>query len=1154
MEEALGPATAVVPPGESRENVAMNAFVGSPQTGSACRRRASSALAGITLAGLLSGGLAGPAAAQGPRWTPLGPNLIVESQAWGARVPATGRINVVAANPYNPFGDVWVGSAGGGVWNGAVYPSIHWQPMTDLLGSLAVGSLALDSCDKSRCETVWVGTGENGIRRDTQYGRGLYRGTYASGDGVYNWFKVGGDLFDHGSITRVVLDPSTADGKGKRLYLAVSSGQTSNSTHSTVTTLPTGGFGIYRSLNGGDSFEKVLDAEAPATDLEIDPLSPRTVYAAFQGKGIWRSGDGGSTWEQIVNGIPASKYTDADWPEIALFHSPLMLKAVLYAVLGGCPHPHLKSPGVPTYCSPVVYRSDNDGADWLEVYSGISPPPPKGTPLTSYTPYTHALTLHPTDPNTLWYGGINLYKSTNGGVSWTTVGASRLHPNHHQVQLFPTDLSPTGIAGYDVSDGGLYLGDGENEWNGEAQNGLGVALMQSLDRSPLLDLLLGGALSNGTNLHLGVDVWQHADDGGTASATLDRNDSEYLYDAAVGGPARRCSGPGYCLHSWSSSGSGFNEGVNISWFPPLVQSRALGAGEYPLFIAGRTAYRSLDDAATWVPITPTSPLGGNQTYPELANIINPVTAIAISPTNPNRVYLGYYGGQVFTTANALSSLPVWLSASSGLPNRPVTALAVSPGDEQLVLATFAGPSTHSVYRSDNAGTSWASFDDSWDGELAPDSANALAFEGNEPYAVWVGTDTGAYRRDSAGAVAAPWTRSLGLPRAAVYAFRWSDDNARLYAATHGRGVWMYGALPTAEAYQEDCCSNGSLYTPQPSISLVAAGFDPNLPFCSLTLVQGTTACAAASYLDGDGAVLSTDSEGYLVASRPPAYEKRRMSWACTGGACAGGLTTSGCAMSSIIVQCGDRTVRTSVHVAQNASNPVSTVFSLGNHPTRGAFSLVPMLKRRDGLSSDLCGVYVAYLPNESELSVLNRAASAVNASTICGRAGVTAQVIGGSPAGVSEDGIPSPYRLKLSAPSQNGVQLVTKVIFSGAVGMGVTGYGNRKTGSEVVPRLTFGGLAQGGDLTFTIISPLGQDTCVIHTDPGDSAIDIISKIEIGMNGRDLGGGLPIGGGGPSPPRPRGLLTSNERVDFPYTHGLIFDCTDPGLTVTLASGR
>ncbi|HKI02770.1 MAG TPA: hypothetical protein VKK31_12400 [Thermoanaerobaculia bacterium] len=211
-------------------------------------------------------------------WVPLGPDLINEGQAWPGRVPVTGRINVVAPNPENPLGDVWIGSATGGVWHGSVHPKNFWHPMTDGAESLAVGSIALDNCSKARCATVWVGTGENSIRRDTQYGRGILKGQWNSATNVYDWTHLGKDNFTRGAVTKIVLDPTTS-GAGKVVFTALSTGQTSNGSHSTVTTFPPGfkdGLGIWRSKNAGQTWHFLFGKKTPVTDLEMDPQDPRS--------------------------------------------------------------------------------------------------------------------------------------------------------------------------------------------------------------------------------------------------------------------------------------------------------------------------------------------------------------------------------------------------------------------------------------------------------------------------------------------------------------------------------------------------------------------------------------------------------------------------------------------------------------------------------------------------------------------------------------------------------------------------------------------------------------------------------------------------------------------------------------------------------------
>lgn len=114
------------------------------------------------------------------QWFPIGPAAIKNGQTYGAgRVEVSGRATVIAVNPFNPQ-DVWMGASNGGVWHStnAGLPGMNWKPMTDALPSLAIGAITLQDCNSTRCNTIYIGTGENNIRRHTYYGRGLiYRQT-----------------------------------------------------------------------------------------------------------------------------------------------------------------------------------------------------------------------------------------------------------------------------------------------------------------------------------------------------------------------------------------------------------------------------------------------------------------------------------------------------------------------------------------------------------------------------------------------------------------------------------------------------------------------------------------------------------------------------------------------------------------------------------------------------------------------------------------------------------------------------------------------------------------------------------------------------------------------------------------------------------------
>lgn len=1085
-------------------------------------------------------------------WKPLGPSLINNGQSGQSnRVPVTGRMTAIALNPQNPLGDIWIGSATGGVWHGAIHPEVGWEPMTDEQPALSVGALALDSCTAVRCATVWVGTGENAIRRDSQYGLGILKGSWNAATHAYDWQQLGADHFSFGNLTRLLLDPTTADGGSKVLYAALSSGITANSTQSTVTTKPLGAYGIWKSLDGGASWALKLGLDSPASDLEMDPVDAKILYAGIRHQGMFRSQDGGDSWQEIGTEIPEA-VRRGDWPELAVYRKPGMDAAILYAVLGTCESPHKKFH--PIGCSPPVYRSNDGGSSWSEVYaakdaSGLS----YLAPILTYSSYNHLLTIHPNDPETVWYGGTQLFRSTDGGTTFSTLAPWALHPDHHQLVLLEFPLSSTGLLAFDLNDGGLFVGNGEFKWSGELQQGLAVTQFQSLDATSWADFLFGGTQDNGGVLFQGTDVWEHNDDGDAAASLIDRDDFETLYDVYVGSPPERCLLPAACGFNFTPIGNGLPDteadlDPNVSWYPPLLQVQPAPGLDHLLYFGTIDLFWSNDDGSSWNKFTPASPLGGTQTFPELGGAMNPVTAIAVAPSNTSRLYVGFYDGQVWTYFWPTHE---WTEISGNLPERPVTSLAVHPEHDNEVFASFAGPGSHSLYRRTKGGL-WNAFDASQDGSLATGSTNQVVFEPVSPYRMWAATDFGAYLRESPEVAGTPWRKTKGLPNVAVYEIRITEDAGAVYAATHGRGVWVYDGDPNIDFYEEACCGTIDLYDPAPFEAITAYAFEPNQA-CTLALYEGTRLCSETS-TDALGGVLKTNSRGFLraEASGQPA---RNVAWACSGGVCAGGVPQARCAADRAELRCGAQAVSKALRRSEEVREPASTALSLELAPRGGSFLLSPMIARGGGASRSLCSVAVSYTAGEELATVLGRAADAVGRDALCAEAGLRAEVSGLLPAAPRrEDEGPEPLALRLTAPGQVGLQLVTEISTLGAGKAVVDGFGSVVRGTRVVPRVTFGGRAAGGEVALTQRSPLGLCTHKVATARGESAEAVAARLAEAFAGRGGIAPLPYEPGCHGGANPRSLLRRGASLFGGLSQGLTVESTDPGLEVTLGASR
>ncbi|MFC1778397.1 glycosyl hydrolase, partial [Pseudomonadota bacterium] len=381
---------------------------------------------------------------------------------WRSIGPAmtAGRIADIAVSHENR--STWyVGVGSGGVWK-TDNRGTTWNPVFDSEGSYSIGCITIDP---NQAGTVWVGTGENVSGRHVGYGDGVYK----SLDGGKSWTNMG--LKDSQHIGQIVVDPRNSN----VVYVAAQGPLWSAG----------GERGLYKTADGGKTWKLILSAGeyTGANEVHLDPRNPDTLFVSLHQRfrnvaalmdggpesGIHKSTDGGKTWRELSNGIPAE-----DKGKIGLSISPAD-PDVVYATIelaqraGG------------------LWRSLDGGESWEkrsdEVYSGTGPH------------YYQEIFASPHDPDTLYQVAPTLYKTVDGGKTMQAVKNKSVHGDYHAVVFDPANPDYLMVG----TDGGVYESfDGAANWKFFANMPITQFYKVTVDYAEPFYNIYGGTQDNNT--------------------------------------------------------------------------------------------------------------------------------------------------------------------------------------------------------------------------------------------------------------------------------------------------------------------------------------------------------------------------------------------------------------------------------------------------------------------------------------------------------------------------------------------------------------------------------------------------------------------------------------------------------------------------------
>ncbi|HUZ00757.1 MAG TPA: hypothetical protein VMU89_10430 [Thermomicrobiaceae bacterium] len=531
--------------------------------------------------------------------------------------------------------------------------------------------------------------------------------------------------------------------------------------------------GLYESTNGGTVW--TIRHNQRTWDLSMhpavigDPSSTKEVFAGC-GDGVFRSADGGTTWSAVT--LPSAP---AAWERIEVCHAPANGNVV------------------------YVFAADASGNGYIwrrgafgGAFSAETLPPGLNTGQAWYDWFA---TTAPNNPDVLYVGAIDVHKgsrSITGAWTWANVSAKigagdSIHPDQHAIAFSPTDPNVV----YVGNDGGVYRSpDGGTSWSA-LNEGLCITEFEYLVGHPQFDAwLIGGTQDNGTLRYEGEEAWYHIQDGDGGGVGENATAPYTCYHTFYGmGMERSTSGGGW--GTWAWIGPNPPAGHSALFYPPLEVNGNV------VVQAGSTVFISTDTGTTW------------------ASVALPAGQVASALTIPtaSRVYAGTTQGNVYRIdlVGGAWQPPVALTQPRvGY----VSHLQVDPTNPNRIWATYSSLGGAHVFRSDNAGTSWANVS----AGLPNIPVNALVIDPAHPNVVFVAADVGVYRTNDAGV---SWTSfSNLLPNALAKDLVFHQPSRMLRVALQSRGAWEIavdsGSMPDVAIYLRDSVVDTGRSSPSPS--------------------------------------------------------------------------------------------------------------------------------------------------------------------------------------------------------------------------------------------------------------------------------------------------------------------------------------------------
>ncbi len=624
-------------------------------------------------------------------WTPMGPFDHNQANSWS---PGQGRINVGIIDPNNA-NVMYAGAPAGGIWK-STDRGASWSPLSDNLAQIGVSGIAIDPRNSN---IIYIATGDDDA--SDSYSVGVLKST----DGGISWSTTGLQ-FNNTQTTAndIYIDPNNSN----TLWVATS-------------------VGLYKTTNAGANWSRTLSGNIK--DIKLKPGDANVIYAV-SASAFYKSTNGGSNFSRIQSGLPSSSgrlvidVTPAN-PDYVYVLSA-RTRSSSYSFQG-------------------LYRSTNSGSSFSKRAES------RNIFESSQAWYDLALAVSDQNPNIVFVGCLNVWKSTDGGNGFSKINnwssprqATYTHADIHFLRYYNGKL----LCG---SDGGIYISENNGQSFTDLTKGLQIGQFYriSVAENSNATHIVGGLQDNG-GYALNGNKWNNYYGADGMDCAVSGNNSNTYYGFIQNGKS---------LYVTRNRGTSQNKAANGpetgNWITPLVSDKngVLYAGYSSFYKLNGSSFQKLTNF----------------------NFGGKIDHIELDPSNVNIIYAAR-DKNLYRSVNKGAN---WTSLATFQTN--ISSIEVHNNNNTIVYVTTSGSSNGGVFKSTNQGSSFSNIT----GNL-PSEGKFIVRHQKDTESIYLGTYLGVYHKNGNNA----WEDySQNLPNVAVRDLEVNLQDQVLIAATYGRGIW-----------------------------------------------------------------------------------------------------------------------------------------------------------------------------------------------------------------------------------------------------------------------------------------------------------------------------------------------------------------------------